>query len=347
MGRRPLVRRRWRRGYGVSRPCTARDASQATATTSHATTVPASMQDAFCVPSCPANVPEVSRGRRLPYLMSTTPAIGRLAHRVRSAPAARRSSAMAHPCPRGCISRRNSAILAYRANCDLAPGRRHPRAMAAHPRRISTGRLVSQSVGMAPDHAASGQLPHGRYNSAGTKVAPEQSCYHPCRCCVQGRFSAPSLPDPPPGDMPRGDAFGRFRPPAGSDGALRLRPPARRSGRSRRPVAAPASRCRDRPPAPPRCARGPPARRDRRTRSRPPPRAAPARACRDRRRPASAIPVAGPSTALAASKPLPALRWPGSASSRLPDAPGNVPPALRRPTRPIRRSPHPGALWPP
>jgi len=143
MGRRPLVRRRWRRGYGVSRPCTARDASQATATTSHATTVPASMQDAFSVPSCPANVPEVSRGRRLPYSMSTTPAIGRLAHPVRFAPAARRSSGMAHPCPRGCISRRNSAILAYRANCDLAPGRRHPRAMAAHPHRISTGCLVS------------------------------------------------------------------------------------------------------------------------------------------------------------------------------------------------------------
>ena len=68
MGRRPLVRRRWRRGYGVSRPCTARDASLATATTSSATTVSASMQDAFCVPSCPANVPEVSRGRRLPCL---------------------------------------------------------------------------------------------------------------------------------------------------------------------------------------------------------------------------------------------------------------------------------------
>jgi len=46
--------------------------------------------------------------------MSTPPAIGRLAHPVRSAPAARRSSAMAHPCPRGCISRRKSAILAYR-----------------------------------------------------------------------------------------------------------------------------------------------------------------------------------------------------------------------------------------
>ena len=194
MGRRPLVRRRWRRGYGVSRPCTARDASQATATTSHATTVPASMQDAFSVPSCPANVPEVSRGRRLPCLMSTSPATGRMAHRVRPAPAARRSSGMAHPCPRGCISRRNSAILAYRANCDLAPGRRHPRAMAAHPRRISTGRLVSQSVGMAPDHAASGQLPHGRYNSAGTKAAPEKSCYHPCHDCANGRLSAPSLP---------------------------------------------------------------------------------------------------------------------------------------------------------
>ena len=80
--------------------------------------------------------------------------------------------------------------------------------------------------------------------------------------------------------------------PAGSDGALRLRPPARqtppprgswsrwrgsppcragrgsppagRSGRSRRPSAAPASRCRDHPPAPPRCGRGPRASGDRR-----------------------------------------------------------------------------------
>ena len=194
MGRRPLVRRRWRRGYGVSRPCTARDASQATATTSHATTVPASMQDAFCVPSCPANVPEVSRGRRLPCLMSTSPATGRMAHRVRPAPAARRSSGMAHPCPRGCISRPQVHHTRVSRDRDSAPGRRHPRAMAAHPRRISTGRLVSQSVGMAPDHAASGQLPHGRYNSASTKAAPQKSCYHPCRCCVQGRFSAPSLP---------------------------------------------------------------------------------------------------------------------------------------------------------
>ena len=94
---------------------------------------------------------------------------------------------------------------------------------------------------------------------------------------------------PPPGDMPRKTpsvASGRR---IGSDGALRLTPlacrtpprrasspwrgsppcragqgspPAGHSGRSRRPSAAPASRRRDRPPVPPRCARGPPARRD-------------------------------------------------------------------------------------
>ena len=122
-------------GVAVTVPLdrTARDASQATATTSHATTVPASMRDAFSVPSCPANVPEVSRDRRLPCLMAMSPANGRMAHRVRSAPAARRSSGMADPCLRGCISRRNSAILAYRANCDSAPGRRHPRAMSGAP----------------------------------------------------------------------------------------------------------------------------------------------------------------------------------------------------------------------
>ena len=169
----------------------------------------------------------------------------------------------------------------------------------ARPHRISTGCLVSQSVGMAPDHAATGRLPHGRYNSVSTKAAPELSSYHPCRCCAPGRFSAPSLPHSPTGRQAAEGAFGRFRPPAGSDGALRLTPPARRtpprrgassrwhgsprcrespgsppagrSGRSRWPSAAPASRCWDRPPGPPRCSRGPPARRDRRTRSRPPP----------------------------------------------------------------------------
>ena len=50
---------------------------------------------------------------------------------------------------------------------------------------------------MTDDHAATGRLQHGRYNSASTKAAPEISSYHPCRCCAQGRFSAPSLPDSP------------------------------------------------------------------------------------------------------------------------------------------------------
>ena len=175
MGRRPLVRRRRRRGYGVSRPY-GRDASLATATTSSATTVPASIKDSFFIPSCPANIPEVSRDRRLPCLMSMSPAIGRMAHRVRSAPAARRSSGMAHPCPRGCISRRSSTILAYRATAIRHLSVAIHELCLARPHRISTGCLVSQSVGMAPDHAATGRLPHGRYNSASTKAAPEKSC---------------------------------------------------------------------------------------------------------------------------------------------------------------------------
>ena len=63
----------------VSLDRTAGDASLATATASIATTVSASIKDICRVPSHPANV---SRGRRLPYAMSTTPAIGRLAHPV-------------------------------------------------------------------------------------------------------------------------------------------------------------------------------------------------------------------------------------------------------------------------
>ena len=130
-----------------------RDASLANATTSSATTVPVSMQDAFFVPSCPANVPNVSRGRRLPCLMSTSPAIGRMTHRVRFAPAARRSSGVAYPCPRGCIPHprpvrcdaggvsvptrvhRPPQLRHTRVsrNCASVPGRRHPRAMAAAP----------------------------------------------------------------------------------------------------------------------------------------------------------------------------------------------------------------------
>ena len=80
-----------------------------------------------------------------------------------------------------------------------------------------------------------------------------------------------------------------------------------RSDRSRRTSATPASRCRVRPSAPPRCGRGPPAGQGRRTRRRPPPRAAPAR----RRRPVSTN-TSEPNTApvccrsYQASGPLPA-----------------------------------------
>ena len=227
------------------------------------------MQDICRVPSRPANIPEVSRGRRLPYL---------------DVHHARRSSGMAHPCPRGCISRRSSAILAYRGAALRHLGVAIHELCLARPHRISTGCLVSQSVGMAPDHAATGRLQHGRYDSASTKAAPELSSYHPCRCCAPGRFSAPSLPDSPHRRHAAEGDFGRFRPPAGSDGALRLipraqrtpprrgassrwrgsppcragrgSPPAGRSGRSRRPSAAPAPRCRDRPPVPPHAAVG-------------------------------------------------------------------------------------------
>ena len=135
-------------------------------------------------PRAPRTFLKVSRGRRLPCLMSMSPASGRMAHRVRSAPAARRSSGMAHPCPRGCISRRSSTILAYRATALRHLGVAIHELWLARPHRISTGRLVSQSVGMAPDHAATGRLPHGRYDSASTKAAPEKSSYHPCRCCA-------------------------------------------------------------------------------------------------------------------------------------------------------------------
>ena len=175
-GRRPLVRRRWRRGYGVSRPygpgclpghrdCLKRHDS------------PGFDAGRLLRPLVPRERSlEVSRGRRLPYLMPMSPAIGRMAHRVRSAPAARRSSGMAHPCPRGCISRRSSTILAYRATALRHLGVAIHELCLARPHRISTGRLVSQSVGMAPDHAATGRLPHGRYDSASTKAAPEKNC---------------------------------------------------------------------------------------------------------------------------------------------------------------------------
>ena len=214
----------------VSVDRTAGDASLATATTSNATTVSASMQDAFSVPSCPANVPEVSRGRRLPYSMSTTPAIGRLAHPVRFAPTARRSSGMAHPCPRGCISR--PQVHHTRVSCDRgsAPGRRHPRAMAAAPapdfHRLSGLTSLSGWLPTTP--------PQGGSNMGATIAsAPKRHQNYLLITLAAAALQADLAPRHyrilPTGDMPRKAPPAASGCRSGSDGALRLTPPARRT----------------------------------------------------------------------------------------------------------------------
>ena len=198
----------------VSVDRTARDASQATATTSIASTVSASMQDICRVPSCPASFPNVSRDRRLPCLD------------VRSA----RDRA---PGASGSIRPHRPSIERHGAS---VPTRVHlppaspPYSRIVRPRfgtwaspstsygcRARTGFPPAvwshQSVGMAPNHAATGRLQHGRYNSVSTKAAPELSSYHPCRCCAPGRFRAPSLPDPRTRRHAAEDDFGRFRAP--------------------------------------------------------------------------------------------------------------------------------------
>ena len=236
----------------VSVDRTAWDASLATATTSNATTVLASMQDAFSVPSCLANVPEVSRDRRLPGVMSTPPAIGCMAHPVDPPPP---------PVDR--------AAWRIRAHAGASPAATPPYSRIA-PLRFGTWASQSTSygcrarTGLPPacwSPSLSGWLPttppQGGSNMAATianstKAAPEKSSYHPCRCCAQGRFSAPSLPDSPTGRHAAEGAFGRFRPPAGSDGALRLRLPARRTP----PRRASSSRWRGSPPC--RAGRGSP-----------------------------------------------------------------------------------------
>ena len=165
-------------------------------------------------PSCPANTPEVSRGRRLPYSMSTTPAIGRLAHPVRFAPAARRSSGMAHPCPRGCISRRSSAIHAYRASCDSAPGRRHPRAMSGAPAPDFPPAVWSPSLsGWLPTTPPQGGSNMGATIAPAPKRHQRNLLITLAAAAAKGRFSAPSLPDPRTGRHAAQGAFGRFQPP--------------------------------------------------------------------------------------------------------------------------------------
>ena len=136
---------------------------------------PASIKDFDSVPSCPASPRMVSRGRRLPCVWMSLPPVfvdGPAHPAIRPCPP-HPGAAMAHPCPREYISRSGSAILR------IAQLLRHlgvgVQAMPAAPHRIPTGCLVSQSVEVASDDAATGRLPHARQNSAGTKAAPEQS----------------------------------------------------------------------------------------------------------------------------------------------------------------------------
>ena len=117
----------------VSLDRTAGDASLATATTSSATTVSASMQDICRVPSRPANVPEVSRGRRLPCL-DVRSARQNSGWHIRSIrprrPSMERHGASVPTRVHLPLQLRHTRVS---RNCDSAPGRRHPRAMAAAP----------------------------------------------------------------------------------------------------------------------------------------------------------------------------------------------------------------------
>ena len=120
---------------------TAGDASLASATASAATTASASIKGFRFTPSCPARSPMVSRSRRLPHVRMAPPAGFVAAARIpRPAPArpsiGRHGSVRAH----GAHPPLRSAKLGASA-AQLAPGHRHPRAVATAPlpdfRRLS------------------------------------------------------------------------------------------------------------------------------------------------------------------------------------------------------------------
>ena len=273
-GRRPLVRRRWRRGYGVSRPCTARDASQATATTSHATTVPASMRDAFSVPSCPANVPEVSRGRR--------PAVSDVHFAPHWAHGASGSTRPRRP------SERHGASVPY---AGASPAAVPPYSRIAQLRfgtwaSPSTSYGCRARTGFPPavwSPSLSGWLPTtppqgGSHMAATIAPAPKRHQRKIVSTLAATAQKADLAPRHyrirPTGRHAAEGAFSRFRAPPGSDGALRLRPrarriPPRRASSSRWRGSPPCRAGRGSPPAP-----GPPRRdawpRCRRTSSAPP-----------------------------------------------------------------------------
>ena len=64
----------------------------------------------------------------------------------------------------------------------------------------------------------------GHLTTASSRWHQRSSYQSPWRDWPQGRFCAPSLPDSPHRRHAAEGDFGRFRPPAGSDGALRLTP---------------------------------------------------------------------------------------------------------------------------
>ena len=310
------------------------------------------MQDICRVPSRPANVPNVSRGRRLPGAMSMPPAIGRMAHRVDPPPppvdrAAWRIRAHAGASPAatppysriaqlrfgtwaspstsyGCRTRTgfppacwSPSLSGWLPTTPPQGGSNMAATLAPAPRRHQRNPLITlaataRKADLAPRHY---RIPAC---SPGTL---HRTCDVPRRAPQVVTGFTPQTARPTNTTTARTIVSLVRTPPCR---ASRGSPPEGRSGRSRRPSAAPASRCRDRPPAPPRCGRGPPARRNRRTLSRAQPRS---------------TNVSGPNTAPGRSGPLkrPAHYQRAVALSRTPWSAGTDADPLRVSSTPKRR----------
>ena len=174
-GRRPLVRRRWRRGYGVSRPygpgclpghrdcLTRHDSSGFDAGRLLRPLVPRERSRSLARPPPAVSDVHVARDRAHGASGSIRPRRPSVERHGASVPTRVHLPTQFHHTrvPRTALRHLGVAIHTL---------------CLARPHRISTGCLVSQSVGMAPDHAATGRLPHGRYHSASTKAAPEKNC---------------------------------------------------------------------------------------------------------------------------------------------------------------------------
>ena len=194
-GRRPLVRRRWRRGLRCLSTAHAGDASPAPrpprsprqrrprSRTATCPVVPRKSSDGLPKPPR-CRVRDVGLCR--PSKQRPIP---------RSAPAAPQS-AVANPCPNAGASPRRTPE--YASIPEAAPGRRWPAWPPRPSRRIPACRPVSRSAGAPADHAAQG----------GSKVAPPYHAaprrHHRCvfsiphRCCAPAPFRALSLPTSPP-----------------------------------------------------------------------------------------------------------------------------------------------------